>query len=85
MRLTFGLTADSYDQLPRFKGEVAKTSVKIRNAVIEEILRMHKVSPPITSANEATRCEFISAIIYGVASIFDGEIKIYPQYEIAGR
>ena len=62
MRLTFGLTADSYDQLPRFKGEVAKTPVKIRNAVIEEILRMHKVSPPITSANEATRCEFISAV-----------------------
>ncbi|CAG8615677.1 8181_t:CDS:2, partial [Ambispora gerdemannii] len=71
----FCLTADSYDQLPRFKGEVAKTPVKIRNAVIEEILRMHKVSPPITSANEATRYELISAIIYGVASIFEGEIK----------
>ncbi|PKK70154.1 hypothetical protein RhiirC2_780079 [Rhizophagus irregularis] len=38
---------------------------------------------PITSANEATRCEFISAIIYGVASIFDGTVKGYSQYEVS--
>ncbi|GBC10285.1 hypothetical protein RclHR1_00950022 [Rhizophagus clarus] len=31
-----------------------------------------------------TRCEFISHIIYSVASIFDGEVKVYPQYEISG-
>ncbi|CAB4405801.1 unnamed protein product [Rhizophagus irregularis] len=36
------------------------------------------------SANEATRCEYISRIIYGVASIYGGEIKVYPQYEISG-
>ena len=47
-------------------------------------MRLHKTSQHITSANEATRCEFISRIIYGVASIFDGEVKVYPQYEISG-
>ncbi|RIA91861.1 hypothetical protein C1645_821406 [Glomus cerebriforme] len=36
-----------------------------------ELLRLHKTSQHIISANEATRCEFISRIIYGVASIFD--------------
>ncbi|PKY56227.1 hypothetical protein RhiirA4_549133 [Rhizophagus irregularis] len=60
------------------------TPEEIRNSVIEDFLRMHKASPPITSANEATHCEFISAIIYGVASIFDGTVKVYPQYEVSG-
>jgi hypothetical protein len=46
-------------------------------------LRLHKTSQHITSANEATRCEYISRIIYGVASIYGGEIKVYPQYEIS--
>ncbi|GET65847.1 hypothetical protein GLOIN_2v1729561 [Rhizophagus irregularis DAOM 181602=DAOM 197198] len=45
---------------------------------------MHKASLLITSANEATHCEFISVIIYGVASIFDGTVKVYPQYEVSG-
>ena len=52
--------------------------------VIDELLRLHKTSQHVTSANEATRCEFISHIIYSVASIFDGEVKVYPQYEISG-
>ena len=47
-------------------------------------MRLHKTSQHITSANEATRCEFISRVIYGVASIYGGEIKVYPQYEISG-
>jgi hypothetical protein len=29
--------------------------------------------------NETTRCEFISAITYGVVSIFDGTVKVYPH------
>jgi hypothetical protein len=53
MKVTFDLSADSYDQLPRFKDEVAEIPEDIRKAVIEEILRMHKVFPPLTSANEA--------------------------------
>ena len=48
------------------------------------ILSGSKHYSPITSANEATCCEFISVIIYGVASIFDGTIKVYPQYEVSG-
>ncbi|GES96525.1 hypothetical protein GLOIN_2v1571020 [Rhizophagus clarus] len=60
------------------------TPKEIRSLVIDELLRLHKTSQHITSANEATRCEFISRIIYGVASIFDGEVKVYPQYEISG-
>ncbi|PKY32006.1 hypothetical protein RhiirB3_449904 [Rhizophagus irregularis] len=66
-------TADSYDQLPCIEIGSSATPEEIRNSVIEDFLRMHKASPPITSANEATRCEFISAIIYGVASIFDAK------------
>jgi hypothetical protein len=42
--------------------------------VIGEFLRLHKSSQHLTSANEATLCEYISRIIYG-------EIKVYPQYE----
>ena len=40
--------------------------------------------PKVTSANEATRCEFISSILCGITACYDGEIKIYPQYEISG-
>jgi len=42
------------------------------------------VSPPISGSNEATRCEFISSVIYGIASCFGGKIKVYPQHEISG-
>ena len=84
MKILFGLKADSYDQLPCIEIGSSATPEEIRNSVIEDFLRMHKASPPITSANEATRCEFISAIIYGVASIFDGTVKVYPQYEVSG-
>ena len=64
--------------------EVEKTPEEIRNLVIGEFLRLHKTSQHITSANEAIRCEYISRIIYGVASIYGGEIKVCPQYEISG-
>jgi hypothetical protein len=50
-----------------------------------ELLRLHKTSQHITSANEATRCEFIFCIIYVVASIFSVEVKVYLQYEISGN
>ncbi|CAG8761422.1 14521_t:CDS:2, partial [Racocetra fulgida] len=64
--------ADSYDHLSCIEIGSSATPEEIRNSVIENFLRMHKASPPITSANEATRCEFISAIIY-----------VYPQYEVS--
>src|SRR5436305_14921969 len=84
MKVLFGLKADSYDQLPCIEIGSSATPEEIRNSVIEDFLRMHKAFPLITSANEATCCEFISAIIYGVASIFDGTVKVYSQYEVSG-
>ncbi|CAG8830252.1 6514_t:CDS:2 [Gigaspora margarita] len=84
MKDLFGLKADSYDQLPQFKGGILMTPEDIRNDAIKEILKLHKESPPVNSANEATRCEFISRIIYGVGSIYNGNVKIYPQYEVSG-
>jgi hypothetical protein len=84
MKAVFSLKADDYNGLPLFDGGVKDTPKEIRSLVIDELLRLHKTSQHITSANEATRCEFISRIIYGVASIFDGEVKVYPQYEISG-
>ncbi|RIA80379.1 hypothetical protein C1645_838816 [Glomus cerebriforme] len=69
--------ADSYDQLPCIKIGSLATPEEIRNSMIEDFLRMYKAFPPITSTNEATRCEFISAIIYGMTSIFDDTVKVY--------
>ena len=80
MKVLFGLKADSYDQLPCIEIGSSATSEEIRNSVIEDFLRMHKASPHITSANEVICCEFISAIIYGIASIFDGIVKVYPVW-----
>ncbi|PKK65838.1 hypothetical protein RhiirC2_754502 [Rhizophagus irregularis] len=74
MKALFGLKADDYNELPTFVGGVKDTPEDIRN----------QTSQHITSDNEATRCEFISHIIYSVASIYGGEIKVYPQYEISG-
>ncbi|KAF0412228.1 crinkler family protein [Gigaspora margarita] len=84
MKTLFGLKADDYNELPTFVGGVKDTPEDIRNEVLGEFLRLHKTSQHITSANEATRCEYISRIIYGVASIYGGDIKVYPQYEISG-
>ena len=79
MKTLFGLKADDYNELPTFVGSEKETPEEIRNLVIGEFLRLHKTSQHITSANEATRCKFISYVIYGVASIYGGEIKVYPS------
>ncbi|RIA95469.1 hypothetical protein C1645_816707 [Glomus cerebriforme] len=84
IKTLFVLKADDYNELPTFVRGAKDTPEDIRNLVIGEFLRLHKTSQHITSANEATRCEYISRIIYGVASIYGGEIKVYPQYEISG-
>ena len=34
--------------------------------------------------NEATRREFISSIIYGVASSYGGLVKMYPEEQVTG-
>jgi hypothetical protein len=43
----------------------------------------HKTCTNVTSANEATRREFISSILHGVASCYDGKVKVYPEYELS--
>ncbi|GES97918.1 hypothetical protein GLOIN_2v1571020 [Rhizophagus clarus] len=71
MKAVFSLKVDNYNGLSLFDEGVKDTPKEIRSLVINELLRLHKTSQHITSANEATRCKFISRIIYGVASIFD--------------
>ena len=82
----FGLTADSYIDLTRFDGEFADISncEKVLEHVLEDIAIKHKTCTHITSANEATRREFISSILHGVASCYDGEVKVCPEYELSG-
>ncbi|PKY60370.1 hypothetical protein RhiirA4_449646 [Rhizophagus irregularis] len=73
MKVLFSLKTNSYDHLPCIEIESQKKSGIV----------MYKASLPITSVNEATCCEFISVIIYGVTSIFNGTVKVYPQYEVS--
>ncbi|CAG8672266.1 15472_t:CDS:2 [Funneliformis mosseae] len=84
MKVLFGLKVNSYDQLPCIEIGSSATPEEIKNSVNEDFLRMHKASSPITSMNEATHYEFISAIIYSIASIFNDTVKVYPQYEVSG-
>ncbi|PKY23610.1 hypothetical protein RhiirB3_526628 [Rhizophagus irregularis] len=44
----------------------------------------HKTCIHVTSANEATRREPISSVLHGVASCYDGEVKVCPEYELPG-
>ncbi|RGB24605.1 hypothetical protein C1646_772826 [Rhizophagus diaphanus] len=79
IKTLFGLTADSYIYLPRFNGELTNTTdyKKILGHILEDIAI-------VTSANEAIRCEFISSVLHGVASCYDGEVKVCPEYELSG-
>ena len=84
IKTLFGLTADSYIDLPRFDGKLADTAnyEKILEHVLEDIAMKHKTCIHVTSANEATRREFISSILHGVASCYDGKVKVCPEYEL---
>ncbi|RGB37599.1 hypothetical protein C1646_40575 [Rhizophagus diaphanus] len=90
MKALFGLKYDNYDELPKyelFPSDLIDSYLdeKILNEVIQEILRKHTASRPIRAdVNEATRREFISSIIYGVASNFKGIVKIYPEEQVSG-
>src|SRR5581483_4542423 len=90
MKALFGLQYDDYDELPEhilFLLGVNDSFVapEVLEDVIREILRKHTASRPIRAdVNEATRREFISAIIYGVASTFKGTVKIFPEYQVSG-
>ncbi|CAB4440230.1 unnamed protein product [Rhizophagus irregularis] len=123
MKALFDLKADDYNRLSLFNGGIKNTSREIQNLVVKELLKLYKTFQYITSANEATHCEFISALFTALhtgrkvknqvsishqsvtnqspisyligdrlvpdfslfdlcASIFGGEVKVYPQYEI---
>ncbi|CAG8625546.1 8724_t:CDS:2 [Gigaspora rosea] len=84
MKVLFSLKADNYEELPRFTGGISEIHETLRDEVIKNILEIHMASPSILGINEATRCEFISRIIYKVASMFGGIVKVYPQYEVSG-
>ncbi|PKC60668.1 hypothetical protein RhiirA1_467719 [Rhizophagus irregularis] len=85
IKTLFGLTADSYIDLPRFDGGLANTTnyKKILGHVLDMVMK-HKTCIHVTSANEATRREFISSVLHGVASCYDGEVKVCPEYELSG-
>jgi len=83
VKTLFGLKADSYDTLATFEAGVADTPEEHRTVVLNELLRRNKVFPAIAGANEATRSEYISVVLSGVASLFD-DVTICPQYELAG-
>ncbi|CAG8793276.1 40892_t:CDS:2 [Gigaspora margarita] len=51
--------------------------------VLKNIAMKHKICIYITSANEATRREFISCILHGIASCYNGEVKVCPEYELS--
>ncbi|CAB4433246.1 unnamed protein product [Rhizophagus irregularis] len=71
---------------PRFDGKLADTAnyEKILEHVLEDIAMKHKTCIHVTSANEATRREFISSVLHGVASCYYGEVKVCPEYELSG-
>jgi len=84
MKDLFGLNASTYEDLPPFQGGTAEVSSAIRDAIMGEWMRRHTASATVGSANEATRCEFIASVLYGVASLYGGTVKVYPQYELSG-
>jgi hypothetical protein len=85
MKALFGLEADDYNELSTFMGHVEKIPKDIQDLVIKDLLILHKTSHYITSANEATRSEFISRIIYGVASSYDGDNYLISDIHIRIR
>lgn len=90
MKALFGLKYDDYDDLPEyvlFHESYLDSAVPedVLNHVIEDILKKHTASRPIRAdVNGATRREFISSVIYGVASTFKGTVKICPEYQVSG-
>ena len=78
MKAFFSLKANDYNELPTFVRSIRNMLEDIQNQVIGEFLRLHKTSQHITSVNKITCYKYISHIIYGMALIYKGEIKVYP-------
>ncbi|CAG8496530.1 11275_t:CDS:2, partial [Paraglomus occultum] len=47
-------------------------------------LTASSIYPNSMQAVPIRQSEFISSVIYGVASVFNGEVKVCPQYKISG-
>ncbi|CAB5315682.1 hypothetical protein RhiirA5_432158 [Rhizophagus irregularis] len=57
---------------------------KTIDVIVESLLMVQKTSPNVATANEASRREYISPILHGVAYFFQNSIKIYPEHELVG-
>ena len=44
----------------------------------------HMTCDHVTSSDEATQCEFISSVLHDVASCYNGEVKVCPEYNLSG-
>ncbi|PKK58030.1 hypothetical protein RhiirC2_857968, partial [Rhizophagus irregularis] len=73
------------DGPPNYGGHITTTIfiVDVSGHVLEDITTKYKTCIHITIANEATRREFISSILHGVASCYGGEVKACPEYELS--
>ncbi|PKY58907.1 hypothetical protein RhiirA4_481216 [Rhizophagus irregularis] len=82
----FKLGGDSWEQLPTYEGSTMNFSVykKTIDVIVESLLMVQKTSPNVATANEASRREYISPILHGVAYCFQNSIKIYPEHELVG-
>ncbi|PKC60542.1 hypothetical protein RhiirA1_444878 [Rhizophagus irregularis] len=66
------------DGPPNYGGHITTTIfiVDVSGHVLEDIATKYKTCIHITSVNEATRQQFISSILHGVASCYGGEVKV---------
>ena len=55
---------------------------RFNNHKMEDIAMKHKTCIHVTGANEATRHKFISSVLHGVASCYDGEVKVCLKFEL---
>ncbi|RGB31044.1 hypothetical protein C1646_764564 [Rhizophagus diaphanus] len=86
LRDAFKLNTSSWDTLAEFQGQRCDVTQYQQSIdyIVYELIRRQVTLPYIPTANEATRREFISCVLHGVAYCFNGKIKVVPEYEIAG-
>ncbi|CAB4430212.1 unnamed protein product [Rhizophagus irregularis] len=86
LRDAFKLNASSWDTLAEFQGQRCDVTQYQQSIdyIVYELIRRQVTLPYVLTANEATRREFISCVLHGVAYCFNGKIKVVPEYEIAG-
>lgn len=82
----YNISKSDISSLPNFN--IGRRKIKDNDNLligcINEIKRILSFMVSIYTSNEASRKEFISAIIFASANYFKN-IKIYPEYEIVGE